>query len=120
MGLRIPVGVNNKGRANVETDATEQTKKILFLAFSENEDRNPFQNVGFTRGLIFQIINPALRAKASREIEQVLARLSERVELAPDTVIGFENKNNGEVEMSFKYVDLFTNKVEEFRKTFIR
>ena len=120
MGLRMPVGVNTRGRADIETNAVEQTKKIIGLAFGENDDMNPFQNVGFTNGLIFQLADPAFRGKANREVERVLARLSERIEIAPDEVIQFDNLGNGEVEMSFKYVDLRTNKVEEFRKKFSR
>jgi len=119
-GLKVPVGVNKSGGAAIEKNEVEQTKKLLFLAFGEDDDNNPFQRVGVPLGLLFKAKTPGLRAKIQRVAEGVLAKFVDRISLAPDDPIKFEETTEGEIEMSFEYVDLSVNKVEEFRKKFSR
>ena len=119
-GLRVPVGVNKSGGANIETDETEQTKKMLKLALSEGGDFNPFQDLGLKGDLVFSIRNAAFRGRAQKAIERVLAKFADRMRLAPGTAITFNQDIENEIEMSFEYVDLSTNKVEEFEMKFVR
>lgn len=119
-GLRVPVGVGNSGGAAIERDDSEQMGKILFLAFSEQGDHNPFQSVGLLPQLLFSLNNASVKAKAEQEVMRVLNRFSEVIELAPDEQITIEQVNEGEVEVSFSYVFLPTGKIEEFRRKFLR
>ena len=119
-GLRIPVGVNKSGGANIETDEASQNRKLLILALSEGQDNNPFQNLGGFRELIFQIRNAGVRARAESRLRQILAKYSDRIQLSTDLPIEFSTANEAEVELSFSYIDLLTNTIEEFRQTFKR
>jgi len=120
-GLAIPVGVNKSGGARIEANESKQLRKILILALSEGGDSNPFQQLGLIPGLIFSIDNSAFRGRAERTLKAILAKFSDRVELAPDEQIKFEKGTvEGEIIMSFKYVDKLINKVEEFRLKFTR
>ncbi len=119
-GLKVPVGVGKSGGAAIESNESEQMKKLLFLALSEGDDSNPFQKMGLSGDLVFAINSTAFRGKAERQIQQVIQKFSDRIALAPDTAITLQSLNDGEVELAFEYVDLLTNKVEEFRDKFGR
>jgi len=122
-GLKVPVRVNKSGGAAIETNESEQEKKMLELAFGEGDDKNPFQDLGIRgRNLIFSVMGAGFQARALRESERILAKFSETVALKPDEPIVFnvENQDKGEIEMSFEYVDLFTNNVEQFRTPFAK
>lgn len=119
-GLRVPVGVGKSGGANIETNEAEQLKKLLFLALAEGGDDNPFQTLGLDPGLVFEIRGPAFLGRASQSIQRILAKFSDRVALDPNSPITMRRDVEGEVEVSFSYVDLSTNKVEEFQAKFVR
>jgi len=82
-GLKVPVRVNKAGGAAVETNESEQTKKMLALAFSEGDDDNPFQDLGLKANIIFSIKGPAFRGRAERAVNAILARFADRVSLPP-------------------------------------
>lgn len=119
-GLKVPVRVSQSGGAAIETSEPEQLKKMLFLALSEGDDDNPFQLLGLPGNLIFQVQGSAFRGKAERALNNVLAKFADRISLRPDEPIKFEEKGDGEIEMSFEYIDLLTDKVEDFRARFLR
>jgi len=119
-GLKVPVGVNRSGGAAIEKNEVEQTKKLLFLAFGEDDDNNPFQRVGVPLGLLFKAKTPGLRAKIQRVAEGIIAKFTDRISVAPDAPIQFIETTEGEIEMVFEYVDLSVNKVQEFRRKFSR
>ena len=119
-GLKVPVGVDKSGGAKIETDIVEQTKKLLVLAFSEGGDDNAFQNLGIGPGLIFSVKNASFRGKAERTVRLVLKKFIDRVALVPGDEITFDDSEEGEVELRFRYVDLQTGTTEEFIKRFVR
>lgn len=119
-GLKIPVGVDQRGRAAVETDESQNTKKILTLAFSEGDDDNAFQSLGLTSTLVFGVKGAAFRGRAIRVVTTILAKFTEIVELDDSEPITFQEDIEGEVEMSFFYIDLLTNRKEEFTKRLTR
>ena len=118
-GLKIPVGVDKSGGAALETSPSKQNKKILLLALSEGGDNNPFQRLGIGN-LIFKIKDVATRAQVQREIQRVIGQLSDRIVLIPNEPITFREDVEGELEVSIKYIDIETNKVEEFTPKFTR
>jgi len=96
---------------------------LLLLALQEGGDDNPFQDLGIDRSILFSVIDAAFRGRAERAINQVLAKFADRIQLAPDKPILFEiipgtPDKDPSVEVSFEYVDLTTDKVEEFRNNF--
>lgn len=119
-GLKVPVGVSKSGGAAIEANEPEQVKKLLFIALSEGGDDNPFQALGLQGDLIFSIRNTDFRGRAQRSIDRILSKFTDRIALAPDEPIRFENIGDSEVEVSFSYVDLATSKVEEFRSKFAK
>jgi len=119
-GLKIPVGVDKSGGARVETSVVDQKKKLLELAFSERGDDNPFQILGLDPGLIFSLKDAAFRGRAKLEVERILGNFQGLIELSPTDPIEFNFDNEGEVELSFKYVDLEVDKVEEFKTSFTK
>lgn len=118
-GLKIPVGVGKSGGAALETSSSKQNKKILLLALSEGGDNNSFQRLGIGN-LIFKIKDVATRAQVQREIQKVIGQLSDRIALIPNEPITFREDIEGELEVSIKYIDIETNKVEEFTPKFTR
>lgn len=118
-GLKIPVGVDKSGGAAVEVSSSKQNKKILLLGLSEGGDNNPFQKLGIGN-LIFKIKDVATRAQVQREIEKVVNQLSDRIVLLPDEPITFNESVEGELEVNIKYIDIETNRIEEFTRKFTR
>lgn len=118
-GLKVPVGVNKKGRAAVETDESSNTQKILQLAFSEGGDNNPFQALGIDSRLVFGIKSPAFRGKVVQAILRIASKFTELIRIDENT-IEFIEDIEAEFEVSFKYIDLLTNSEEEFRIGFRR
>jgi len=119
-GLRIPVGVDKRGRANVETDQSKNTLKILTLAFSEADDDNAFQDLGLKVALIFSKKDASFRGKALRAIQLILNKFPELVKLDESEPIQFKEDIEGEVEMSLVYIDLLTGRKVDFVKRLIR
>lgn len=120
IGLKIPLGVNNLGGASVEKSESRNTLKILELAFSEGDDRNAFQDLGIDDRLIFSIKNNAFKGRAIRAVELILTKYSELVRLEPNKGIQVDFSEEGEVTLSFSYIDLLTGNENEFRKIFSR
>ena len=119
-GLKVPVTVNRSGGAAIEKDELKNTQKILDLAFSEGDDKNPFQDLGIEDNLIFSIDNPAFRGRVTRAIESILAKFPDAVQLTESEPITFEKVREGELQMSLKYIDLLTGRQETFTKLFTR
>lgn len=119
-GLRVPVGVNKSGGANIEKDETQQTKKMLTLALAEGGDDNPFQDLGLKGDLVFSVRNSGFRGRALKSVERVIAKMSDRLQLAPGEQVNFDVSVDNEVTLSFSYIDLSTNKEEEFEMKFVR
>lgn len=115
-GLKMPVRVNEKGRAAVETNESSNTLKILVLAFQEGEDTNPFQDLGIDKRIIFSVNSVSFRSQVIRVVERVLNRFPDLVRLDESRPITIkEGTNDNEIILDFFYIDLLTSKSEEFR-----
>jgi len=117
-GLRVPVGVNKSGGAAVDTDVVEHKKKLLFQAFSQGGDKNAFQNLGLDPTLIFSVKDEFFESRARSEVIRIMGNFVEIMELAPDVPITFEDTAEGEIELSFDYVDLEVDEIQTFTKKF--
>ena len=119
-GLKIPVGVNKAGGAAIESDESEQLKKLLILALSEGGDDNPFQVLGLPADLIFSIKDTAFRGRAAQAVNRVLQKFQETIRINPTKPVTFVEDSEGEVELQFEYIDLQTNQVKEFALSFTK
>jgi len=119
-GLKVQVRTNTLGRAAVEKDESANTLKNLILAFSEGGDKNPFQDLGLDLRLIFSLKNPEFRGRANIAVRKIINKYSDLVALDESIPIEFDDSVEGEVNMSFRYIDLLTGKRSEFVQTFRR
>ena len=120
IGLRIPVGVNTSGKANLDGSDVEYNRKILSLAFGQRNDRNPFQDVGMDGRFIFNIKTAAFRGRVQAEMNRILNKFKSRVRLKPNETIKLDFSVEGEAIVSFEYIDLLTDTVQTFKKLFTR
>jgi hypothetical protein len=114
-GFAIPVRVGKSGGVQKES-GTQHLFEILKLALSGGEDDNPFQSLGIAEQLIFQINDSAAHGRARYAVQQIINKFSDRVALDPSTPISFEQTEEGELELSFRYIDLDTNEVNDFNE----
>lgn len=119
-GLKLPLGVNKSGGADVEEDPAEQNRKILTLEILGGDNRNPFQKLEGFDDLIYDIKNPSVQNKARQRLNRIFRKLSDRVALAPDSLIEFDTSQPGELVLSFNYIDLLTNTEQEYLEKFTR
>lgn len=113
-GMAVPVGVDQSGGARLEDDPTH-LETILRLALSPGEDDNPFQNLGLDERIIFSVNDPAARGVARASIQAILRKYNDRVEIDPNFPLSFSVTEEGRLDVSFKYVNLDTNEVNDFR-----
>ena len=115
-GFALPVGVDKSGGAATVED-TFDLDKILRLALSPGDDDNPFQQLGLDERIIFNVNDPAARGLARASIEAILRKYADRVEIDPNNPIQFSVVESGRLDVSFKYIDLDTGNVNDFRTT---
>lgn len=115
-GLAIPIGVDIRGGASIEKGSKQKTK-VLKLALSEGDDTNPFQNLGISSSIIFDINSDITAAEAKLEVDRILKKFEGKIELDDSNPIEvFRDPETAELGISFTYVDLDTNLPAEFRR----
>lgn len=115
-GMAMPVGVNQSGGAALEDDP-EHLNTILTLALRPGEDDNPFQSLGLDGRIIFAVNDSAAQGLARNAIEKVLRKFNDRLQIDPQAPISFSRTEEGELQCSFRYVNLDTGKVTDFSGT---
>lgn len=116
-GMSVPVGVNKAGGAKLNPKTTHFSQ-TLALAFSEGDDKNPFQDLGINSDLVFQVNNVNAQAKVRRRVEQIANKFVGQISLDPIQPIIFSHTKEGELEMTVNYIDLATDTEESFTNTF--
>lgn len=114
-GLRIPVGVDRSGGANIETNDSKQKDKLLQLALSERGDQNPFQKIGIDTTIMFALKDADTKAKAIDNIKQILVAFRNDITVIGD--IQFVDTEEGAIELIFEYIDRDTEEVRQFSST---
>ena len=99
---------------------SDQSLKILFLALGSDETENAFEddrNLGY--GHVFDFSDRATQAVIRRRLEVIFGRFVElrRFSLVAESV-EFRPGAEGELELSFRYIDLETDSTETFRRRF--
>ena len=118
-GLKLPVGVNKSGGAAIQQNSQAQLLKVFGIALSEGGDQNPFQNLGISSNLVFQIQSRDFNSKAEREIERVLQGFTDRLELAPDEPFVFSQEREGETILTVRLFDIEQNESVDFKQRFV-
>lgn len=116
LGFGLPVGVSQSGGAKLEEDP-QHLATILHLALQPGQDDNPFQELGLSEAIIFSINDSSAQALARNSIERILSKFADRLTLDRSVPITFGRTAEGQLEVSFRYIDLDTNKPEDFRTT---
>lgn len=126
-GLKLPIQATPAGRlATVEGSA--QLRKIVKLNLSDLENTNPYNQwrgashgePGIDPGIIFALTTNYLRAKIKRSIKSLFQRLEAqgRAKLDDGYPIMSEDPENQDLLAEIKYIDLETDKPDEFTQRF--
>lgn len=119
-GIAIPVGVNSQGGVKL-VSKDEQAVKIIGLALSDLENDNAFQQgIGLGYDLMFDPALPAFRAKIRQQLFRIFDDFKKRKLFSLVTrSVKFEKASDGEQVLSFKFVNLESDKEIDFEKAFL-
>ena len=115
IGLRLPVGPNEKGRAATVT-GSEFVRQTLLTAIQDCTSKNPFQDLGVDDEIIYDINDESSMADLMLRLQEIFARF-EAQEIARldnrTTPISFSQDEEGEFNAVIRFVDLEADKPEE-------
>lgn len=118
-GLKIPVGVNSAGGA-ATTEHDENDRKIIFIALADDSNEHAFQqNQGLGIDMIFDINDPISTVRIERRIKTIFERfeIQKRFSLLVDTIEWKQNLNEGEMILSFRYLNIESDEIETYNQT---
>lgn len=116
-GLRLPLGVDERGGAALE-EGDEQLSKIISIALAPCDSANPFQDLGIDEAVIFDLASPRTQARLKSRIERVFRRL-EAEKRAKLKSLRFEPAE-GELIAKITYINLESDEEKEFVKRYSR
>jgi len=119
-GLRVPVGVDKKGRT-VTLIGDPQDQKIIDIGLSGNDNLNAFQqDPGLGEDMVFDLADPVVRGKIMIKLRDLFVdfEAQNRYKLLEDTVQWDENTEDQELSLRFKYHNLETDDKKDFDKGF--
>lgn len=120
-GLKIPMQANSSGGiATVEGD--DNDAKIIKLYLSDGDNENAFQQeITLGVDMIFDILDPLMRARIKNRIERIFDRLKaeKRFDLLRNTFQWDESKTSeGELILSFRYLNLESDEEKIYEQKF--
>jgi hypothetical protein len=118
-GLRVPVGVDNKG-GSMTVEGDDDLLKVIMLALSDNDNENAFQqDIGLSQDAVFAIARPDFRARVLTQLFRIFA-IFERFKLAKlnRASLAWERTSEGEQTLSFEFVNLESDTTITFRRAF--
>lgn len=120
VGLKVPISVGpNGGLALTSGDA--QDKKIIALALGDGDNENAFmQDITLGQGMIFDIADDSIRAQITNKIKRIFKAFlaQNRFKLLGDTIRWKYDDGDGTVSLSFRYLNIESDKVNEFEKNY--
>ena len=119
-GLRLPLGVNARG-AGATVKEQNQAKKIIWLALSDLDNENAFQQeIGLAPTFIFGLPGVAFRSFIQRRLIDIFKDFEDlRLFKLIRSTIRFSREVDGEEVVTFKYIDLETDEEQLFEKRFL-
>ncbi len=119
-GLALPVGATNTGSSK-QTEGDEQASKVILLALSDNDNDNAFQqDEGLGAAHVFQLSDAGTRAYVNNRLKEIFAKFA-RVrlyQLQQSSIKWAKGDEAGDKVLEFKYINLETNEVQEFKKVY--
>lgn len=123
-GLRVPVGVDSRGKAAV-VDSDENNDKIIKIALGDGDNDNAFeQDQALDEDMIFNISDPIEQARIITKITRIFERfenVEKRFRLMQDTIEWTSDDvdlDQGELKLKFRYIDLESDEVKNFEKKY--
>lgn len=119
-GLAVPGRTNTSGGVLVSR-TEEQDAAIIKLALGDDYSDNPFQQrIGLGVEHIFDINDVTIRPLILARIIPMFKRFEalKRFKLKQETLQWEDGEQEGELVLSFKYVNLEANEEREFRRSF--
>lgn len=120
VGLSIPVGVNQKGGARL-TSGDENDHKIIMASLGSDDNENAFQqNIGLGEDIVFDIADEAVQATITRRLIEMFRRFQsqQRYILRPETIRWEYDSSNQVMYLAFKYVQVESDREQDFRQQF--
>jgi len=119
-GLKVPISVGpNGGLALVHGD--EQDKKIIALALGDGDNENAYmQNITLGQNMIFDIADDSIRAQITNRIKRIFKNFQaqNRFKLLGDTMKWNYDDSDGTITLSFRYLNIESDKINEFEKNY--
>lgn len=117
--LRVPIGVNIYG-GTATVEGAEHKKQIIKLALSNGDSANAFQqDISLGVDMIFGLDGTSLRSSVLQRVLTIFADFEGQklFRLMKETV-KWASLGDGQLELSFQYVDIETDSVQSFRKEY--
>lgn len=118
-GLKLPIGVNPLGGAAM-VEGNDQNQKIIFTAMSDCDNENAFeQDQGISAEVVFSLNDVGVGLIARRKIVHIFQEFyrQNRFKIQEES-IKIEKNNKQEMILEFEYIDIETDEVLPFEKTF--
>lgn len=119
-GLQIPVGVNSRGGAML-TYGEDNDKKLIFTALADSDNQNAFQqDIGLGSEVVYAVNNQKTRTLVLRKLYTIFDdfEANHKYKLLRDTIRWEENSKEGELNLSFKYLNLETDETSELKRVY--
>ena len=117
-GLAIPIRLSNSGGFLTES-GDKHASSILRAALGDDDNRNPFQqNIGLGVSMVFDIADAGARPNILNRLVRLfnVFEQQKRFKLRRNTIRWVEG-TNGDMTMTFKYVNLESDEEAVFRES---
>jgi hypothetical protein len=119
-GIKIPVQVDRTGRTAM-ISGDDLNRQLIAIALADDENENAFQQqIGLGEAMIFGGDTPTLRAQILRRLFTIFVDFEARkiFRLVKETIEWSKNVENGDLILSFYYIDLESDSPQFFKKAF--
>lgn len=119
-GLKIPVQVDKTGRV-VMIEGDKLNHQLIATALADDENENAFQQqIGLGETMIFGQDGSTLRAQILRRLFTIFSDFEKHklFQLIRETIEWSKDTENGDLILSFSYIDLESDQPQFFKKAF--
>lgn len=117
-GLKLPMGVDATG-GTAMVEGEDDNRQIIMTALSDCDNEHAFQqDLGLGADMIFDISDPAERARILRRVRMIFDRFEaqHRFRLLTDTIRW--SVDGGDLTLEFLYHDIESDEDKPFARTF--
>jgi len=102
-------------------EGEDNDRKIIFLALGSDDNENAFQQqIGLGNDMVFGISDPQIRGTILTKVRRIFQRFEaqKRYRLVNSSLRWAEDSETQEMILEFKYMNLETDEVYSFKRTF--